>query len=71
MKAQKPVHTTRGQEWAIERTDGPKAMANAWAADKLWTYTEVEHVQGSSTTNLYPANTGVMGYGSKVKEGVV
>ena len=48
-----------------------QTMANTWTADKLWTYTEVEHAQGSGTTNLYPTNTGVVGHGSKVKEGMV
>ena len=33
-------------------------------------YTEVEHMQGPSTTNLYPANTRVVGYGSEVREGM-
>ena len=32
---------------------------------------EVEHEQGLGTTNLYPANTGMVGYESKVREGVV
>ena len=32
---------------------------------------EVEHTQGSGTTNLYPANIGVVGHGSKVREGMV
>ena len=35
------------------------------------TYTEVEHTQGPSITNLFPANTGVVGHRSKVKEGMV
>ena len=35
------------------------------------TYTEVEYAQGLSITNLYPANTGVVGHGSKVRKGVV
>ena len=42
-----------------------QAMANAWVVDKLWTYTEVEHVQGPGTTKLYLANTGVVGHGSE------
>ena len=46
-------------------------MANARAADKLWTYIELEHVQGPDTTNLYPANTGVVGLGSEVRGGMV
>ena len=46
-------------------------MANASATDKLWTYTEVEHAQAPSTTNLYPANTGVVGHESEVREGMV
>ena len=32
---------------------------------------EVEHLQGLGTTNLYPANTGVVGHGPKVREGMV
>ena len=31
----------------------------------------VESTQGSGTTNLYPANTGVVGHGSEVREGMV
>ena len=31
----------------------------------------MEHVQGPGTTNLYPANTGVVGHGSEVREGMV
>ena len=46
-------------------------MANAWATEKLWTHTEVEHAQGSGITNLYLANTKVVGHGSKVREGMV
>ena len=30
-----------------------------------------EHAQGLCTTHLYPANTGVMGHGSEVREGMV
>ena len=30
-----------------------------------------EHAQGSGTTHLYPANTGVVGHGSDVREGMV
>ena len=32
---------------------------------------EVKHAQDLSTTNLYLANTEVVGYGSKVREGMV
>ena len=39
--------------------------------DKLWTYIELEHAQGTDTTSLYPANTGVVGYGSDVRGGIV
>ena len=46
-------------------------MANASAANKLWTYTEVEQAQAPGTTNLYPANTGVVGHESEVREGMV
>ena len=31
----------------------------------------MEHAQGPGTTNLYPANTGVVGHGSEVREGMV
>ena len=31
----------------------------------------MEHAQGSGTTNLYPANTGVVGHRSEVREGMV
>ena len=46
-------------------------MANTWVADKLWTHIEVENAQDSDTTNLYPANTGVVGHGLEVSEGMV
>ena len=39
--------------------------------DKLLTYTEVEHAQSPHITNLYPTNTGVVGHGSEVREGMV
>ena len=32
---------------------------------------EVEQAQGLGTTHLYPANTGVVGHGLKVREGMV
>ena len=32
---------------------------------------EVEHAQGSDTTHLYPANTGVVGHGLEVREDMV
>ena len=32
---------------------------------------ELEHAQGLGTTNLYPANIGVVGHKSEVKEGMV
>ena len=32
---------------------------------------EVEHLQGLGTTNLYPANTGVVGHGPEVRDGMV
>jgi len=32
---------------------------------------EVEHTQGSGTTNLYSANTTVVGHRSEVREGMV
>ena len=31
---------------------------------------EVEHIQNLGTTHLYPANTGVVGHGLEVKEGM-
>ena len=31
----------------------------------------VEHAQDSGTTNLYPANTGAVGHGSEVRDGMV
>ena len=71
MKAQKPVHATKSQEWAAEHTNDLQAMANAWAVDKFWTHTEVEHAQGSSTTNLYLANIGVVGHESEIRKGMV
>ena len=34
-------------------------------------YGSEAHTQGSSTTYLYPANTGEVGHGLEVREGVV
>ena len=31
---------------------------------------EVEHAQGSDTTHLYLANTGVVGHGLEVRDGI-
>ena len=31
---------------------------------------KVEYAQGLGTTNLYPANTRVVGHGSKIREGM-
>ena len=31
----------------------------------------MEHAQGSSTTNMYPANIGMVGHGPEVREGMV
>ena len=46
-------------------------MAIILIADKLWTHMEVEHVQGLGITHLYLANTGVVGHGSEVRNGMV
>ena len=35
-----------------------QTTVNTLVADKFWTYTEVEHVQGPNITSMYPANTG-------------
>ena len=32
---------------------------------------ELEYAEGSGTTHLYPANTGGVGHGLEVKEGMV
>ena len=34
-------------------------------------YAEVEYAQSLDTTNLYLANTGMVGHGSEVREGMV
>ena len=39
--------------------------------DKLLMYTEVEHTQSPSTTDLYLTHIGVVGHGSEVREGMV
>ena len=37
----------------------------------FWRTWEVEHAQGLGITSMYPANTGVVGHGSEVREDVV
>ena len=32
--------------------------ADAWVADRFWTYMEERHAQGPDLTSLYPTNTG-------------
>ena len=49
----------------------PQAMANAWTADRPWTYMKVEHTQGLGTIHLYLANIEAVGHGLEVREGVV
>ena len=49
----------------------PQTMANAWITDKPWTHMEVEHAQDLGITHLYLTNTGAVGHGSKVREGMV
>ena len=34
-----------------------RTTADEWAAGRFWTYMERRHVQGPSTTSLYPTNT--------------
>ena len=34
-----------------------QTTADEWTVDKFWTHMEGRHVQGPSTTSLYPANT--------------
>ena len=58
MGNQKTTHAIRCQGWTVEWQTSLLTMANAWAADKFWTYIEVEHAQGPDTTRLYLANTG-------------
>ena len=49
----------------------PQVMANTLTADKPWTHMGVEHAQDLGITNLYLANTGAMGHGLEVREGMV
>ena len=72
MKAQRLIHATRGQGRVAERADEPssygKCMNNRQAMD---THGSGAHTQDSGITNLYPANTRVVGHGSRVREGMV
>ena len=68
----KMVHAIRGQGKTAEYTDEPldhgKRMNNIQAS---WHTREVKHAQGPGTTNMYLANTRVVGYESEVREGMV
>ena len=52
-------------KWAFK----PWQMHEQWTS--FWRTREVEHAQDPGTTNLYLANTGVVGHGSEIREGMV
>ena len=54
-------------KYTDEPRDHGKRMSSRQAS---WHTREVEHAQGLSTTNLYLANTRVVGYGLEVREGM-
>ena len=66
------VHAIKGKGQTVEYIDEPldhsKCMSNRQASRHTL---EVEHAQGPGTTNLYLANTRVVGYGSEVRKGMV
>ena len=46
-------------------------MANAGTLGRPWTHMKVEYAQGLGTAYLYPANIGVVGHRSEVREGMI
>ena len=52
-----------------------RRVSRPWQMHKqqisFWRTQEVEHAQSPGTTNLYPANTRVVGHGSEVKSSMI
>ena len=66
------VHAIRGQGQTAEYTDEPLDHSKRRSSRQAsWHTLEVEHAQGPGTTNLYLANTRVVGYKLEVRKGMV
>ena len=74
MKIQKLIHAARvkqAPELAIE-SKKPEGNGKCMKAKKAMdSYGNGAYTQGSSTTYLYPVNTGEVGHGLELREGVV
>ena len=73
-KAQRLIHTARVKQ-TLERaaeSDKPEGNGKCMRVKKAMnSYESGACTQDLGTTYLYPANTGEVGYGSEVREGVV
>ena len=74
MKAQELIHATRVKQTPEHATklDKPVGNGKCMRVRKVMnSYESGACTQDLGTTYLYPANTGEVGYGSEVREGVV
>ena len=74
MKTQELIHTTRVKRAAKRAIESDKPIGNGKdknARKAMDSHGSGPCTQGSGTTYLYPANTGEVGHGSEVREGVV
>ena len=74
MKTQRLIHAVRVKQTLERVVKSDKLEGNGKrmrARKAMDSYGSGACTQGSGTTYLYPASTGEMGHGSKVKEGVV
>ena len=55
----------------VECTDKPLDHGKRMSSGQVLDVHKLEHAQGPNTTNLYPANTRVVGHGSKVRKGII
>ena len=74
MKTQELIHATRVKQapGRAAESDNPVGNSKCMNARKVMdSYGSGVRIQGLSTTYLYPANTGKVGHGSELREGVV
>ena len=74
MKAQELIHATRVKQTPEHATKSDKPVGNGKcmrARKAMDSYGNGAYTQGSSTTYLYPVNTGEVGHGLELREGVV
>ena len=74
MKTQELIHAVRVKQAPEHATESNKLVGNGKhvrARKVMDSYGSGAYIQGSGTTYLYPVNTGEVGHGSEVREGVV